>query len=158
MIMKKVKTHLIAFLLLAGVVAGSVGVSAVFAEDLKNPLNNATTPVPIPTIVKNVITTLLGFTGAAALLMFLYGGILWMTAMGEEKRIKQGWDTMTWAALGLAVIFFKLCDRIINFEGRVWRRGSRFKMYLNFSLHRDLFFCILPRVDLSTEHLNINHS
>ncbi|MEK7618708.1 MAG: pilin [Patescibacteria group bacterium] len=103
--MKKVKTHLIAFLLLAGVVAGSVGVSAVFAEDLKNPLNNATTPVPIPTIVKNVITTLLGFTGAAALLMFLYGGILWMTAMGEEKRIKQGWDTMTWAALGLAVIF-----------------------------------------------------
>ena len=90
MIMKKVKTHLIAFLLLAGVVAGSVGVSAVFAEDLKNPLNNATTPVPIPTIVKNVITTLLGFTGAAALLMFLYGGILWMTAMGEEKRIKQG--------------------------------------------------------------------
>ncbi|MEK7122336.1 MAG: hypothetical protein AAB855_00610, partial [Patescibacteria group bacterium] len=43
--------------------------------------------------------------GVVALVMFIYGGVLWMTAFREEQRIKKGWDTMIWAALGLITIF-----------------------------------------------------
>lgn len=69
---------------------------------LENPLRSADT---IPEVINNVLTGVLGLVGAVALLMFVYGGFLWLTAMGEDKRVKQGWDTMTWAAIGIAVIF-----------------------------------------------------
>ena len=73
----------------------------VFAAELKNPLGATT----IPGLVNIVLKGVLGLVGSLALLMFVYGGFLWLTAMGEDKRVKQGWDTMTWAALGIAVIF-----------------------------------------------------
>ena len=37
--------------------------------------------------------------------MVVYGGILWMTSRGDAKMIQKGKDTLTWAVLGLAVIF-----------------------------------------------------
>lgn len=60
----------------------------------------------LPTLVGNVITTILGLVGVLALLMFIYGGILWMTSAGSAEKIKKGKDTIVWAILGLAFIFF----------------------------------------------------
>lgn len=110
--MKKIKTHLIASSVIANIAAFAVLVTlaavTLFAhEALAAPvsLDNPIGEKNIPILVNRAIKAVLGITGAAALVMFLYGGVLWMTAMGEEKRIKQGWDTMTWAALGMAAIF-----------------------------------------------------
>ncbi|MBI4599883.1 TrbC/VirB2 family protein [Candidatus Uhrbacteria bacterium] len=59
----------------------------------------------IPALVGNVLKGLFGIIGTIALVIFIYGGFMWMTAFGEESKIKKGWDTMIWAGLGLAVIF-----------------------------------------------------
>jgi multisubunit Na+/H+ antiporter MnhB subunit len=47
----------------------------------------------------------MGVTGALALVMFVIGGIQWMTAAGNSERVKKGRDTLMWAVLGLIVIF-----------------------------------------------------
>jgi Fe2+ transport system protein B len=65
-------------------------------------------PLPVEDInvlVANVIKAILGIIGVAALIMFIYGGILWMTSAGNQERIRQGRETLVWAAVGLAVIF-----------------------------------------------------
>ena len=60
----------------------------------------------LPTIVGNIIKAVLGLVGTLALVMFIYGGILWMTSGGSEEQVKKGKDTLVWAILGLAIIFF----------------------------------------------------
>ena len=72
--------------------------------ELPNPLaaSGATSPEAlIGVIVKGV----LGVVGAVALLMFIWGGFLWLTAAGSPERVKKGQQTIIWATLGLGVIF-----------------------------------------------------
>ncbi|MFH0780296.1 MAG: hypothetical protein V1928_05630 [Parcubacteria group bacterium] len=47
----------------------------------------------------------LGIIGTIALLVFLYGGIMWMTAAGKLEQVNTAKDTMIWAAIGLFAIF-----------------------------------------------------
>lgn len=68
---------------------------------LDNPLNTT----DIPTLIGLVLRGLFAVIGTIALVIFIYGGALWMTAFGEESKVKRGWDTMIWGALGLVVIF-----------------------------------------------------
>lgn len=72
---------------------------------LSNPLGTTTNTRDIRYLIGNVLKGLFGIIGTIALCIFIYGGFLWMTAFGEESKIKKGWDTMIWAGLGLAVIF-----------------------------------------------------
>lgn len=67
-----------------------------------NPLGDRT---DIRKIVGDVIRAILGIIGTIALIIFFYGGIQWMTSLGEEARIKKGRETMVWAGLGLVVVF-----------------------------------------------------
>ena len=69
---------------------------------LENPLG--TTDVNL--VVANVIRALLGVTGSIALLMFIWGGLLWLTSGGQPEKVKKGKETLKWALLGLVVIFF----------------------------------------------------
>lgn len=65
-------------------------------------------PLPIdtlPELIGYAIRALLGIIGSFALAVFVYGGFLWMTAAGNTERIQKGKNTLTWAAIGLAVIF-----------------------------------------------------
>jgi hypothetical protein len=68
------------------------------------------------TIIGKIIKTVLGIIGAIALLMFVYGGLMWMTPGGSPERIKKAQTTLVWAVLGLVVIFasYTLVDFIIN--------------------------------------------
>ena len=60
----------------------------------------------ISDLVVDLIKYLLGLVGVLALVMFIYGGILWMTSGGAAEKVKKGKDTLVWAILGLALIFF----------------------------------------------------
>ncbi len=77
--------------------AGGAGSSMV----LNDPLHGMT----IDEIIGNFVSIFLGFTGAIALLVFVYAGIMYMTA-GSSDRVKTAMDTMKYAVLGLAVIMF----------------------------------------------------
>ena len=75
---------------------------AVATVKLDNPLGSTT---DIPSLIGKIITAILGIVGSLALVMFIYGGIMWMTASGNEQKVTKGRETLLWAALGLVVIF-----------------------------------------------------
>lgn len=52
----------------------------------------------------NVLKLIWGILGSLALVMFVWGGFLWLTARGEENQIKQGWDTLVNAVIGLLIV------------------------------------------------------
>jgi len=68
---------------------------------LTNPLGTS----DVRTIVGRIISASLSVIGTIALLMFVYGGFLWLTSRGDAKAIDKGKNTMTWAILGIVVIF-----------------------------------------------------
>lgn len=72
----------------------------VFAQ-LDNPLGTT----DIRAIVGKIIKGLMGLSGTIALIVFIYGGFLWMLARGDSNEVKKGLDTMLWAGVGLIVIF-----------------------------------------------------
>lgn len=79
-------------------------------QQLTNPLGAG---ADIPEIIARVIKAVLGIVGSIGLLMFIYGGFLWMTAGGNEERVKKGREVLVWATLGLLVIFSAYA--ILNF-------------------------------------------
>ncbi len=68
---------------------------------LINPLGETDVRV----IFGRVISAALSILGTLALAMFVYGGVLWMTSRGDSKQVTKGKDTVTWAVLGLVIIF-----------------------------------------------------
>lgn len=70
--------------------------------NLVNPLGDN---VEAETIIARVINSIFGIVGSLALLMFIYGGLIWMTSGGSQEKIKQGRGAIVWASIGLAVIF-----------------------------------------------------
>jgi hypothetical protein len=80
---------------------------------LNNPLGGEGDDVSVNTIIGRVINAILGVIGSLALLMFVYGGITWMTSSGSPEKIKQGRDIIIWSVIGLAIIFFSYA--LVNF-------------------------------------------
>jgi hypothetical protein len=69
---------------------------------LSNPLGDVNSP---QALIGKVINSVLGVVGSIALLMFVYGGLIWMTSAGSPEKIKNGQDILVWSAIGLVVIF-----------------------------------------------------
>lgn len=67
---------------------------------LTNPLGTSDVRI----IAANLIQGALGLSGTVALIMFIYGGIVWMTSAGNPEAITKGKKTLVWAILGIIVI------------------------------------------------------
>ncbi|MEK7183652.1 MAG: pilin [Patescibacteria group bacterium] len=52
----------------------------------------------------NITILILGIIGSVILLMFVYGGFLWVTSQGDAKRIENGKNTITHAVIGFAIV------------------------------------------------------
>jgi len=61
--------------------------------------------VTVPGLIGMIIQRTLGFVGVIALVMFIYGGLTWMLASGNEEKIGSAKKTVIWAALGLVMVF-----------------------------------------------------
>lgn len=71
-----------------------------------NKLCNPIEGVDDPRIfIGRLIKGILGLSGSVALLMFVYGGLVYLTAQGESERVQRAKNTLIWATMGLAVIF-----------------------------------------------------
>lgn len=57
-------------------------------------------------IIGSIINIILGFLGVIFLVLVIYGGFLWMTAGGNEEKVKKGRELIIHAAIGLAIILF----------------------------------------------------
>ncbi|MBI2476636.1 hypothetical protein HYV72_00525 [Candidatus Uhrbacteria bacterium] len=71
------------------------------AVSLYNPLGE----VSVPVLIGRIVQAALGISGSLALLMFVYGGFVWLTSGGESAKIEKGKGTLLWSSIGLAVIF-----------------------------------------------------
>ena len=83
--------------------------SSVLAAGITNPLkaNNFQQLIGIG------IKGLMGVVGSVALIMFIYGGIMWLISGGNPDQVKKGRQTIIWAVMGLVMIFSAYA--ILNF-------------------------------------------
>jgi len=74
---------------------------------LDNPLCPAGSPncTSPQLLMGKIINSILGVVGSIALIMFIFGGLTWMTSGGSADKIKKGRDMIGWSIVGLAVIF-----------------------------------------------------
>lgn len=56
------------------------------------------------TIVFNIVNTALIFLGTITLILMLVAGFLWLTAAGEEEKIKKAKDIIGGATIGLVIV------------------------------------------------------
>ena len=59
----------------------------------------------LPEIVGLIIQSLMGIIGTILVLLLIYGGFLWMTAAGEEKKVEEAKKIIKNSIIGLLVIF-----------------------------------------------------
>ena len=55
-------------------------------------------------VVGQIIKILLAFIGSIALVLYVWAGILWMTAAGSSERIGKSKQIIVWTTLGVAVM------------------------------------------------------
>ncbi len=67
-------------------------------------------------IVGRLIKAALGILGSVTLLVFMYGGFLWLTSRGSSEKIKEGLDAMVYAGVGIFIIFssYAILSTILN--------------------------------------------
>ena len=75
------------------------------AQTLDNPLGDKTTDADPRVILGTSIKGALSILGALSLAVFIYGGFIWMLSWGNPEKITKGKNIITWALLGLLVIF-----------------------------------------------------
>jgi len=72
--------------------------------------SNTSLPNPLGTtninkFASTLINYVLGLVGTISLILFIYGGLVWMTSAGSSDKVKKGKDIFIWAVIGLAVVF-----------------------------------------------------
>lgn len=73
-------------------------------DTLPNPIRAVTSDGDPRLIIGNIIRAIISVSGALALIMFVYGGLLFMTAGGNETQIKKGQRVLVYSILGIIVI------------------------------------------------------
>lgn len=59
----------------------------------------------VSVIIGRVIKAIMGIMGSVALAMFVYAGILWMTASGNSEKEEKSKTILVWSTLGVIVVF-----------------------------------------------------
>jgi lysylphosphatidylglycerol synthetase-like protein (DUF2156 family) len=59
----------------------------------------------IPIIIKNVVTAALVFAGIIAVALIIFAGAKYITSKGDQAKIDSAKKTLTYAFVGLAIIF-----------------------------------------------------
>jgi len=71
-------------------------------------------PVGLPTplagislqqLAGRIVNYMLGLAGTIGLVMFVYGGVVWMTASGNQEKIAEAKKTIVWSVIGLVSLF-----------------------------------------------------
>ena len=60
-------------------------------------------PTTIPNMIGQIIAVVLGFVGSIFLVLTIYSGIQWMTAGGNEDKVKQARTRLINSIMGLAI-------------------------------------------------------
>ena len=58
----------------------------------------------IPTIIGQVVGSVLAFVGIIFFLLIIYGGVLWMTARGNDQTVQKAKTLIESAVVGLVIV------------------------------------------------------
>ncbi len=94
----------------ASVAASQIQTTSNSKTILQNPLGSG---VGVKSLIVRIINVILSLVGALAVVFFIYGGLIWMTAGGSPDKVEKGRDILTWTILGLIIIFTSYI--ILNF-------------------------------------------
>ncbi len=83
--------------------------TVVLAQEFNNLMVNLVAPTPIirADLIKIIFTAiqyLLSFLGVVAILILIYGGFLWMTAKGDEEKVRKAKKVLINGLIGLVII------------------------------------------------------
>ncbi|MEI6627269.1 MAG: hypothetical protein WCL61_01620, partial [bacterium] len=118
--MKKIAQYLIPFLLLIGFFTI---INPIFAVEPIDAFKTASglagtgqNTNELTTIIINIINWALGFLAIILVLLILWAGWNWMTAMDDEDKIKKAKSTITAAVIGMVIILsaYAIVSFIIN--------------------------------------------
>lgn len=120
--MKKVRTSLLSFAAVMGLVAAPLVPVTVHAQS--NPVDEISQGVQgvggndantedLQDNIKTIVNILLFILGAIAVIMIIVGGIRYTTSNGEASSIKAAKDTILYSVIGLIVAI--LAYAIVNF-------------------------------------------
>ena len=59
---------------------------------------------PLDEVIMDITDWVLGFAGIIAILVIVYGGLLYLTSAGNEDQMEKGKKTLMWGILGLVII------------------------------------------------------
>lgn len=106
--MSKLLLHLIG----ATALSSTLFAFPVLAQELTNPLSTSDPKV----FLANLVRIALGLLSIIALVMFIYGGLTFLTSGGNEEKISRAKATLVWATIGIVVIFgsYSLLSFIVN--------------------------------------------
>lgn len=79
------------------------GTSLEALKEQAKSLNKANFSGPVD-IINRAIKILMAFIGSISLVLYIYAGILWMTARGESQTIERARKTTIWTTLGVVVM------------------------------------------------------
>lgn len=121
--MKKIRTAILSFAAIIGLVATPLVPSVAFAQDA-SPVDSISGGVKgvgggdantddLSDNLKTVVNILLFVLGAIAVIMIIIGGIRYTTSNGDSGSIKSAKDTILYSVVGLVVAI--LAYAIVNF-------------------------------------------
>ena len=88
---------------------------AAFAQEAPPPVNLAeVNPLganSLEGVIAMLIRVVFSLAGTAALAAYIYGGFMWMTSLGGDRK-KKGTDAIKWATYGL--VFILVAYTILN--------------------------------------------
>ncbi|EKD33236.1 MAG: hypothetical protein ACD_76C00066G0003 [uncultured bacterium] len=72
-------------------------------------------------VTMNIGNAALGISGSIALVVFIWGGFLWLTSAGKSEKVQKGRKAMFGAAIGLLIVFAAslLINTVKSFIGAV---------------------------------------
>ncbi|MBI4090592.1 MAG: Ig-like domain-containing protein [Candidatus Komeilibacteria bacterium] len=79
----------------------------------------------LKTTIENIVRIVLGFIGIIFLVLMLYGGFVWMTSGGDEKKISQAKKIIVSATVGLIITLasYAIASFIVNRIGGATQNG-----------------------------------
>lgn len=60
--------------------------------------------ISLPQAVAKIVQILLGLVGIVFVILIIWGGVRYMTSMGDENKIKSAKNTLTLAIIGFVII------------------------------------------------------
>ncbi len=86
------------------------------AQSVLNPVGFSANQGGVLQIIRKVINFLIAVSGMAAMALYIWAGVLWMSAAGNAENVGKAQSILTWTTLGVVGLFssYVILNFVIN--------------------------------------------